>query len=397
MADKEMMAKLNKFYAGHKELCLALKSWIERQMKSFSLIDALACVYNFTGGKSNEMAKVIGQVTAKRKVRGRSQVYSDEKIPHVDIERDPDGNLTVTGYDPDKEPAAKGMKVEKNPKIFNKGVDHQVNKNYKRVEGNMYDIGQSVRELYPNFSSDEIAMAIDAVRRYSAEKKLGYGRVILRLKKGKLVMDGNYNISQPNVKESRIIVISEETAREINEKYRMSEEKFFNGVKKFLSCLLSDPVNADTSERFKANGLERNKLISILKEEGILSKKQRINDKDENGDFKPATMRVKYMVSKKGFDRKLKRLYIKLFEENKPLNEDEGCPAGATSAESSGQFITNTFPIMRRSIYKEDLEETDTSNAGDYQYTVPFPGDKETLARKNGVGGSVSVNFEGKN
>ena len=396
MANKEIMAKLDKFYAGHKELCLALKSWIERQMKSFSLVDALECVYNFTDGKSNEMAKVIRQITAKRKVRGRSQVYSDEKIPFVDIEKDTDGNLIVTGYDPYKEQPAKGMKVERNPKIFNKGVDHQVNKNFKCVENNVYDIGQAIRELYPNFSSDEIAMAIDAVRRYSAEKKLGYGRVILRLKKGKLVMDGNYNISQPSVKENKIIVISEETAREINEKYRMSEDKFFNGVKKFLSCLLSDPVNADTSERFKSNGLDRNKLISILKEEGILSKKQRISDKDENGDFKPATMRVKYMVAKKGFDRKLKRLYIKLFEENKPINEDEGCPAGATNAESSGQFITNTFPIVRRGIYKNDLEETDTSSVGDYINDAPVFGDKESLARKNGFDGSISVNFESK-
>ena len=31
-------------------------------------------------------------------------------------------------------------------------------------------------------------------------------------------------------------------------------------------------------------------------------------------------------------------------------------------------------------------------NTGNYQYTVPFGGDKETLARKNGDGGSVSIN-----
>jgi hypothetical protein len=211
----------------------------------------------------------------------------------------------------------------------------------------------------------------------------------MRLKKGKLVLDGDYNISEPSVKESRIIVISEETMREINDKYRMTEEKFFNGVKKFLSCLLSDPVNADTSERFKAHGLDRNKLIGILKEKGILSKRQRINDKDENGDFKPATMRVKYMVAKKDFERKLKRLYIELFEKNKPINEEDGGSVGTTNSDSSGQFLTNAFPIIRRKI-----DETDTNSAGDYQFTVPFPGDEETIARKNGVGGSVSINFE---
>lgn len=389
MADNDIREKLNKFYAGHKNQCLALKSWIERQMKSFSLIDALTCIYEFTDGKTTEMSKVIGQITEKRKVRGRSQVYSDEKIPFVDIEKGEDGKLTVTGYNPDKEPQAKGMKVERNPKIFKKGDDNQTNKNYRRIEHNVHEMGEAVRMLYPNFSTDEITMAIDAIRRYSAEKKLGYGRIIMRLKKGKLVLDGDYNISEPSVKESRIIVISEETMREINDKYRMTEEKFFNGVKKFLSCLLSDPVNADTSERFKAHGLDRNKLIGILKDKGILSKRQRINDKDENGDFKPATMRVKYMVAKKDFERKLKRLYIELFEKNKSINEEEGGSVGTTNSDSSGQFLTNAFPIIRRKI-----DETDTNSAGDYQFTVPFPGDEETIARKNGVGGSVSVNFE---
>jgi len=389
MADNDIREKLNKFYAGHKNQCFALKSWIERQMKSFTLIDALTCIYEFTDGKTTEMSKVISQITEKRKVRGRSQVYSDEKIPFVDIEKGEDGKLTVTGYNPDKEPQAKGMKVERNPKIFKNGDDNQTNKNYRRIEHNVHEMGEAVRMLYPNFSTDEITMAIDAIRRYSAEKKLGYGRIIMRLKKGKLVLGGDYNISEPSVKESRIIVISEETMREINDKYRMTEEKFFNGVKKFLSCLLSDPVNADTSERFKAHGLDRNKLIGILKEKGILSKRQRINDKDENGDFKPATMRVKYMVAKKDFERKLKRLYIELFEKNKPINEEEGGSVGTTNSDSSGQFITNAFPIIRRKI-----DETDTNSAGDYQFTVPFPGDEETLARKNGVGGSVSVNFE---
>jgi hypothetical protein len=48
-------------------------------------------------------------------------------------------------------------------------------------------------------------------------------------------------------------------------------------------------------------------------------------------------------------------------------------------------------------MYSKNMDEsTDTQSVRDYQYTVPFPGDKETLARKNGKGGSVSINFEGK-
>jgi hypothetical protein len=400
MVDKQTKEILNKFFASHRNRCLALNNWIERQMKPFSLITALKCIYDYSDGNFNEMDKIIEQITTNRKVRGRSQVYQDEKIPFVDIEKDENGNLTVTGYNPDKEPVAKGMRVERNPNIFKKGDDNQVKKSYEKIESNMYDIGKSIRELYPRFSPDEIAMAIDAVRRYSAEKKLGYGRVLLRLKKGKLVLDGNYNIVPKTVKEGRIIVIDESVLSEINDKVTMTEEKFFNGLKRFLRLLLSDPVNADTSDRFKANGLDRNTLVKMLIDNGIVSKKQRINDRDENGDFKTATMKTKYVVPKKGFDRKIKRLYIKLFEKNLPINEEDGGAAmgGATSAESSGQYSANAFPLMRRTMYSKNMDEsTDTQSVGDYQYTVPFPGDKETLARKNGKGGSVSINFEGKN
>ena len=68
---------------------------------------------------------------------------------------------------------------------------------------------------------------------------------------------------------------------------------------------------------------------------------------------------------------------------------------GATSAESSGQFSQPVFPMQRRTTYnnsREIEEDTTTSSVGNYQYDVPFAGDKETLSRKNGKGGSVSIN-----
>ena len=37
-------------------------------------------------------------------------------------------------------------------------------------------------------------------------------------------------------------------------------------------------------------------------------------------------------------------------------------------------------------------EDTTTSTVGNYQYDVPFAGDKETLSRNNGVNGSTSIN-----
>jgi hypothetical protein len=113
---------------------------------------------------------------------------------------------------------------------------------------------------------------------------------------------------------------------------------------------------------------------------------------------------VKFRCPKKNFDRKIQKLYIRFFEKNLPqrqihlrneeINEDGegGAIGGATSAASSGQFIQPFGGVQRRKMPTEIEETTTTMNTGNYQYTVPFGGDKETLARKNGDGGSVSIN-----
>lgn len=392
MAD---MDKLNRFYSSHKDLCLALKNWIERQMKSFKLIDALDCVYNFTNGNQNEMANVIKQITAKRRMHGRSQVHNDEKVPFVDIERDENGNLTVTGYNPQKEEPSKGMKVGRNPNIFKKGDDNQVNKNFQRVEDNMYDIGKAIREMNPNASKASIECMIDSVRRYSAEKKVGYGRVLARLKRGKLYFDNDWNIRQKGVSEGRIIIIDESVLEQIKDDYKMTEFRFNSNVKKFLHDLLVDPINADTNDLMKANGLDRNTLMKRLRDCGIVTSKQHINDKDENGNPKSATMKVRYAVPKKNFDRKLKRLYISLFEQNLPINEEDGGGGFISGGGDAGQFSQPLFnKPVRQKAYNDVMDEgSTTQTVGDYEYDVPFAGDEETLSRHNGVGGSVSINF----
>ena len=116
----------------------------------------------------------------------------------------------------------------------------------------------------------------------------------------------------------------------------------------------------------------------------------------ENGNPKSATMKVRYAVPKKNFNRNLKRLYIRLFEQNLPINEEEGgAMGGATSADSSGQFSQPLFskPVKQKP-YTEVMDEASTTQTvGNYQYDVPFAGDEETLSRHNGVGGSVSINF----
>lgn len=392
------MGYLKKYAASNKSSVFALRDWINRNMKSFSLTEALECVYLFTGGHTDEMSKVIQQLTEKRKVFGRTQVYSGSNVSQIDMVRGANGKLQITGYNPDKEPIAKGQHMPRNQKIFRKS-DDQVSKTYQNSEKKMMDFGQQVRKLYPNETNMYITHAMQAIKKYANLRKIGTDKVVAALQRGRLKLkDDEYNSFEivSSFNESKIIVISENMVRQLNEELEMTEYKFNNNIRKFLSDLLADPVNAKPGFLLMRNGLTRSRLIRLMLSIGMIERDEKISDTDENGQPKTATMMVKFKIPKKNFNRKLRKLWIRLFERNLPekkhnmeINE-EG--EGATSSDASGQFLQPLFPIQRRQMPIEVEEATATTNVGNYEYDVPFGGDKETLARKNGVGGSVSIN-----
>ena len=393
-----IMAKLKKYAANNKSSVFALSNWLTLKMKNFSLTEALACVYLFAGGHEDEMTKIIKQLTEKRKVNGRTQVYNADNVDVIDIIRGTNGKLQLKGYNPDKEPMAKGQHLPRNQKIFRKS-DDQVNKTYQNSERKMMDFGQKVREMFPGESNMYITHAMQAIKRYANEKKISTDKVLNSIEKGRLKLkDEEYNsfevVSAFN--ESRTIIISESVFNEINREYEMTEYKFYNNIKKFLADLLADPVNAKPTDILLKNKLTRSKLLKYLIGLGILERENKLSDKDENGMPKNVTMFTKFKVPRKNLDRKLKKMWIRLFERNIPerkhnteLNE-EG--EGATTADASGEFVQPLFSVQRRKMPVEVEEATTTSTAGNYEYDVPFAGDEETLARKNGIGGSVSVN-----
>jgi hypothetical protein len=389
---------LKRYAANNKNSVFALRDWINRNMKKFSLTEALECIYLFTGGHTDEMSKVIQQLTEKRKVFGRTQVYSGSNVSQIDMVRDANGKLQITGYNPDKEPISKGQHTPRNQKIFRKS-DDQVSKTYQNSEKKMMDFGQQVRELYPNESNMYITHAMQAIKKYANLRKIGTDKVVAALQRGRLKLkDDEYNSFEivSSFNESKIIVISENMVRQLNEELEMTEYKFNNNIRKFLSDLLADPVNAKPGFLLMRNGLTRSRLIRLMLSIGMIERDEKISDTDENGQPKTATMMVKFKIPKKNFDRKLRKLWIRLFERNLPekkhnmeINEEGD---GATSADASGQFLQPIFPVQRRQMPIEVEEATATTNVGNYEYDVPFGGDKETLARKNGVGGSVSIN-----
>ena len=407
-------SKIKEYITKNRKKCYALGNWKNLQMKPYSMRDILACICKAANGSLKEMDNIIDHLTAKRKVFGRTQVYADKHVGDIDIVKNQDGELELVGYKPDAPLPLKGQHQSHSHKVFRKN-DDQVSKTYQNAEERLYDLGQKVRELFPDGDNHFITFAMQAIRKYASERKIHTDKVVKGLEKGRYRIDTDIWRVVPNLKteskEKRTIIINEsdfQRLQKISEDYdremEMTEQKFHSNIRNFISQLLQDPVNAQPSTLLRTNGLNRSILLKYLLKGGIIIRDERISDRDENGEPKTATMMVKFRCPKKNFDRKIQKLYMRFFEKNLPqrqihlrneeINEDGegGAIGGATSAASSGQFIQPFGSVQRRKMPTEIEETTTTMNTGNYQYTVPFGGDKETLARKNGEGGSVSIN-----
>ena len=405
--------KVKEFKSKYANKCYALANWKNLQMKDFGVTEMLECICKAANGSLQEMAKIIDHLTSKKKTFGRTQVYADKDIKMVDLVRNESGELELKGYNPDAQLPLKGQHQKRNPKIFRK-TDDKTNKTFQNAEERMYNLGEKVRELFPGEDNHFITFAMQAIRKYAEEKKVHTDKVIKGLQKGRYKLDDDIWRIIPNVvkegKKRHIIFINESDANRIADMLKLDKHLFFVNMKNFIAQLLQDPVNAQVPLVFSQRGFNRSKIINYLLSgnDPILIRKQRISDKDENGNPKTATMMVKfqrnddnndeYVCPKKSFDRKLQKLYIKMFQRNVPqrnkkneLDVDEATGCGGTGA-AGGAFVTKFGDVQRRQMPIEIGESTTTFNTGNYTYTAPVLGDKESCARHNGDGGSVSIN-----
>ena len=354
-------SKIKEYITKSRKKCYALGNWKNLQMKPYSMRDILVCICKAANGSLKEMDNIIDHLTAKRKVFGRTQVYADKHVGDIDIVKNQDGELELVGYKPDAPLPLKGQHQSHSHKVFRKS-DDQVSKTYQNAEERLYDLGQKVRELFPDGDNHFITFAMQAIRKYASERKIHTDKVVKGLEKGRYRIDTDTWRVVPNLKteskEKRTIIINEsdfQRLQKISEDYdremEMTEQKFHSNIRNFISQLLQDPVNAQPSTLLKTNGLNRSILLKYLLKGGIIIRDERISDKDESGEPKTATMMVKFRCPKKNFDRKIQKLYMRFFEKNLPqrqihlrheeINEDGegGAIGGATSAASSGQFI----------------------------------------------------------
>lgn len=398
---KEKLLKYANSSQYNKKKCFALGNWCNKQGNIFSMQEVFNCLYNYANGDTNEITKLIEQLTSKSKVFGRSSVVFGDIGVNMYITRGENGKLEIKGQKDNFTPNKVGQHQVHKPSLIRK--DGQIKKNVINSREKLYDLGKEVRSIYPNYSNELITVAMQAIKQYAKIHKISEMLVVKRLKSGIYTIDAT-DVNNPQiVSKAKTIKLNESQLNEISDVTKLTEYKFYNNVQKFLSDLLRDPVGAKVPFLLQANNIARNQLLYHLKSNGIINRFQKISDKDSQGKPKTARMVIKYSVPKKDFAKKMKRLFIDLVAKNVPqkiekmvtedseISECDGgtATAGTTNCQSSGAFVQPLFGVQRRKM-PTDLEEDTTASSvtqnGDISMgiTVPFGSDKETRDRTPG-------------
>ena len=178
--------------------------------------------------------------------------------------------------------------------------------------------------------------------------------------------------------------------------------EFKSHTKDFLKQLITKPSQAKIddflSNCLREKGMSQSDFVRTLLSSGVIERKEKVDDGlGENGSGKP-TFSIVYKVPGYRFEHKLKKLHISLFEENLPgdVITEEGGGATSCAFDGAGQFIQPMAPVQRRTIYMTEEqfnslmnsldEATTTTNAGNYQYDVPFPVDSDDPTMKHNKG-----------
>ena len=179
----------------------------------------------------------------------------------------------------------------------------------------------------------------------------------------------------------------------------ITRQGFIGHMKKYIKDLLSDPASAKVDEYLEKYGITSEKALKELLDNCIILRTEKIKDGNNGKDV----FTIKYKVPNSDFKKKMRNLYIKLFEnymvdDDKLIKEDgEGAMGGGatTCTDVTGgennQIQVPLFgkkPIRRNIIITEKQrkyieEATATSNIGDYTYDVPAFIDPETADHKN--------------
>ena len=151
------------------------------------------------------------------------------------------------------------------------------------------------------------------------------------------------------IKESKVDVLKESEEE-------LTFWRFFVEVKKFITDLLTDPIHARPSIVLVSHGLDNDFLRKKLQDDAVIIKSENIDEPyDEATGNKESRYYLSYKVPKKGFKKKLRRIYQKTVESN--INE--GIAGDATCDERMLAHVKNAVKAYNDKIINKKLNKNE--------------------------------------
>ena len=156
----------------------------------------------------------------------------------------------------------------------------------------------------------------------------------------------------------------------------MTRYAFISHMEDYMKKLLTDPLKADTDEFLKGHGIDGPRAIEILtkrtdpndENSSIVVKKAAIRDNgtDEDGKRLKDTFTVKYRIPRKDYTKKMRNLYISLFESNIiedcPIIEEGAWGYGILDNDSALDYQSETTSAYIKKVVKDIKKSTDSQS-----------------------------------
>jgi hypothetical protein len=161
----------------------------------------------------------------------------------------------------------------------------------------------------------------------------------------------------------------------------MTRHAFISHMEDYMKKLLTDPLHADTDEFLKYHKIDGPKALSILtkkidpndKNSAVVIKTTKIknNGIDDNGKRKPDSFTVQYKALRKDYLKKMRNLYINLFESNiiedSPLNEGAwgyGILDNDSACDNQSKFGISSLILLKTRLNSSKTDDEKWANLG---------------------------------
>jgi hypothetical protein len=161
----------------------------------------------------------------------------------------------------------------------------------------------------------------------------------------------------------------------------MTRHAFISNIEDYLKKILKDPLHADTNDFLKYHGFDGPKMLSLLlkpsisgdENSAILVRKLSIKDNgyDKEGNRMKDTFVVKYHIPRKDYTKKMRALYINLFEsnltDNDLLNEGAwgyGILDNDSALDKQSEFGKSSLILLQTRLNNAKTEDDKWANLG---------------------------------